>query len=68
MEPTETGGHELFMKQRVESHSVTGYTRPALQLVSDDTFLLALGRLFRWFGRKLEISTPTPIFSVDLQI
>lgn len=47
MEPVEIGEHELFMKERVESHSVTGlYKTVAVQLVSDDTFLLVLGRLF----------------------
>lgn len=47
MEPVEIGEHELFMKERVESHSVTGlYKTVALQSVSDDTFLLALGNLF----------------------
>lgn len=44
MEPVEIGEHELFMKERVESHSVTAwlYKTVALQSVSDDTFLLAL--------------------------
>lgn len=47
MEPVEIGEHELFMEERVESHSVTGlYKTVALQSVSDDTFLLALGSLF----------------------
>lgn len=47
MEPFEIGEHELFMEERVESHSVTGlYKTVALQSVSDDTFLLALGSLF----------------------
>lgn len=47
MKPVEIGEHELFMEERVESHSVTGlYKTVALQSVSDDTFLLALGSLF----------------------
>lgn len=48
MEPVEIGEHELFMKERVESHSVTAwlYKTVALQSVSDDAFLLALGSLF----------------------
>lgn len=47
MEPVEIGEHELFMEERVESHSVTDlYKTVALQSVSDDTFLLALGSLF----------------------